>query len=178
MKIQLFGPVIIFFLTLVYHNTNAQWYRDTVSFEATTTEIVIDTNGNNVWQIGKPQKTFFDTAHSGINAILTDTLHTYPPNDTSSFIYIIRNPYTQTCLTCMAFWHKYDVDSLGDKGIIDASYNGGISWVVVKDTFVDFLGSYFMWNADYHAGNGNHTGHPLFTTGKSDGWIQSSFCWQ
>jgi hypothetical protein len=168
---------IFFFLTLVFDTTNAQWSLDTVSFETPTTEIVIDTLGHNLWQIGKPHKTYFDTAHSGINAILTDTLNAYPPNDTSSFIYVIRNPYTQTCLTCMEFWHKYDMDALADQGIIDASYDGGDSWVVVKDTFIDNPGSFFIWNPDYHANSGNSTSHLLITSGKSDGWIQSGFCW-
>ena len=167
---------IIFILTLVYERSNAQWTLDTVSFETPTTKIIIDTAGNNLWQIGQPQKTFFDTAHSGINAILTDTLNDYPPNDTSSFIYVIRDPYTQTCLTCMEFWHQYDMDSLGDQGIIDASYDSGQSWVMVKDTFVNDNG--FLWNADYHASDGSYTSHPLITSGKSDGWIQSKFCWQ
>ena len=178
MKKHLPLQAILFILTLVYHRTNAQTTFDTVSFETPTTKIIIDTVGNNLWQIGQPQKTYFDTAHSGTNAILTDTLNAYPPNDTSSFIYVIRNPFTQTCLTCMEFWHKYDMDSLADKGVIDASYDGGDSWVVVKDTFIDHLGAYFNWRADYHANTGNYTGHPLITSGKSDGWIQSGFCWQ
>src|SRR5687767_10238215 len=135
MKKYLYVLIVIFNLTLVQYNTNAQWSRDTVSFETPTTSIVIDTVGGNLWQIGKPQKAFFDTAHSGINAILTDTLNDYPSNDTSSFIYIITDPYTLTCLTCMEFSHKYDMDSPGDKGLIDASYNGGASWIAVKDTF-------------------------------------------
>ena len=168
---------IIIILALVYHDTNAQWGTDTVTFETPESEIVIDTVGSNVWHIGKPQKTFFDTAHSGINAILTDTSKAYPINDTSSFIYVIRNAFTQTCYTCMEFWHKYDTDTLADKGLIDASYDGGNSWIQVKDTFDNASDAHFMWNADYHALNGNYTNHLLITSGKSDGWIRSGFCW-
>ena len=162
----------------MFDKTNAQVSADTASFETPETEIVMDTAGGNIWQIGEPHKLFFDTAHSGTRAILTDTLDAYPPNDTSSFIYIIRNPFTQTCLTCMEFWHKYDMDTLADKGLIDASYDGGNSWVIVRDTFVNAIGSHFMWDPDYHALNGNFTNHPLITSGKSDGWIKSGFCWQ
>ena len=169
---------IIFMWTFGFSTANAQEAIDTISFEIPETEIVLDTSGSNLWQIGKPQKIYFDTAHSGMNAILTDTINHYPPNDTSSFIYIIRNPFTQTCLTCMEFWHKYDMDSLADKGIIDASYDGGNSWVVVKDTFVNTLSTNFMWSPDYHMSTGNFTNHPLVTSGKSDGWIKSGFCWQ
>lgn len=170
---------ILGLLVLVYGKAEAQWTTDTISFEIPATSIVIDTVGGNVWQIGKPQKIFFDSSHSGSKAMLTDTLNAYPPNDTSSFIYVIRNPYTQTCLTCMEFWHKYDMGSTGDQGLIDASYDGGNSWVLVKDSFYVLpIGSSFMWNSDYHASTGSFTSHPLITTGTSDGWIQSSFCWQ
>ena len=41
-------------------------------------------NVNNIWQIGKPQKSVFNAAHSAPNALLTDTVNHYPVNDTSS----------------------------------------------------------------------------------------------
>ena len=170
-----YASIILF---LFCCTANAQPAYDTVSFESPSTKIVIDSTGGNLWQIGRPQKLFFDTAHSGLNVIVTDTLNSYPPNDTSSFIYIIRNPFTQTCLTCMEFWHKYDMDTLADKGLIDASYDGGNSWIIVKDTFIQHFSSNFFWYYDYHASTGNTTPHPLTTTGKSDGWILSAFCWQ
>ncbi len=48
----------------------------------------IDTvsNPNNIWQIGSPQKTVISSAHSAPNVIITDTVNTYPPNNTSVFI--------------------------------------------------------------------------------------------
>jgi hypothetical protein len=79
----------------------------------------------------------------------------------------------------MEFWHKYDMDTLNDIGIIDASYDGGNSWIVVNDTNnVMPWSSEFWWDYDYHESNGNTTVHPLTITGKSDGWIQSRFNWQ
>jgi len=179
MKKSLLIPAFICCLALLPGKANAQWSYDVVTFEVPVTKIVIQPGNGNLWQIGRPQKTFFNAAEEGVKAILTDTIHPYPPSDTSSFIYIIRNPYTQTCRTCMDFWHKYDMDSLNDKGLMDASYDGGKSWLPVDDTFnVSPWGSYFMWNGDYHASNGTYTYHKLITTGKSDGWIKSNFCWQ
>lgn len=178
MKNLLYALEIVFILVLAHHKANAQWSWDTISFEIPTTNIVMDSPGNTVWQIGEPHKSFFNTAHSGFNAILTDTANAYPPGDTSSFIYIIRNPFTQTCLTCMEFWHQYDMDSVGDKGIIDASYDGGKSWVVVSDTNFVENGTGFMWYQDFHSNTGEYTNHPLITTGRSDGWIKSNFCWR
>jgi hypothetical protein len=158
----------------------AQWTYDSVSFEQPTNKILLKDAEGNIWQIGTPQKSFFNGAHSGAKAIVTDTLNYYPPNDTSRFIYIIRNPYTQTCYTAMEFWHKYDMDSVADQGIIEASYDGGFSWVVVDDTadVVPWYGDSFWWEYDYHESNGNYTEHPVTTSGKSDGWIKSTFCWQ
>jgi len=168
--------IFLFVLIVCNQQSYAQWSCcDTVSFEKPSTNIVIDTLTGNLWQIGKPHKTFFNSSHSGTNAILTDTINNYPQNDTSSFVYIIRNPFTQTCNTCMEFWHKYDTDSLTDKGIIDASYDGGNSWVLVNDT--NNYSYYFYWSSDYHESNGYYSQHNLITSGQSDGWIQSKFCW-
>jgi hypothetical protein len=77
----------------------AQYSYDSVTFEVQVNTIVINNPGHSTWQIGTPQKNYFNAAYQGTRAILTDSLDVYPPNDTSSFIYIIRNPYTQTCMT-------------------------------------------------------------------------------
>lgn len=171
--------IILFSLVIINGKVNAQFLYDSVSFETATSKIILDPATNHTWQIGIPGKSFFDSAHTGAKAILTDTLNSYPAGDTSSFIYVIRNPYTQTCYTSMEFWHKYDTDTLTDVGIIDASYDGGFSWVVVNDTNnVSLLGSFFWWDDDYHATDGRFTDHPILTSGKSDGWILSRFNWR
>ncbi len=179
MKKKLFPLIVLFLLVFTSMKTNAQYTYDSVSFETPTSTILIDTSSNNMWQIGTPSKLFFDSAHSGTKAILTDSINNYIPNDTSVFIYVIRHPYTVTCYTSMEFWHKYDTDTLTDKGIIDASYDGGNSWVTVSDTNnVSPWGSRFWWDYDFHETTGNYTAHDLITSGKSDGWILSLFNWQ
>lgn len=164
-------------LLLVYHPASAQWNTDTTTFEFNTTNIIIDTTAGNLWQIGHPQKSNFDSAYSGIQAILTDTLNFYPPNDTSSFIYIVRNPYTQTCGTCLTFWHKYEMDTMGDRGFIEASYDGANSWLVLKDTFVDGAGASFYWLPDHFLSSDTFAQHKTEISGNSGGWVKSSFCW-
>lgn len=180
MKKLLILIAIAYIWSFTIKTSIAQWTYDSVSFEQPTNKILLEDAEGNIWQIGPPQKTFFNSPHTGTKAIVTDTLNYYPPGDTSRFIYVIRNPYTQTCYTAMEFWHKYDMDSVADQGIIEASYDGGFSWVVVKDTtdFEPWWGTYFWWEADYHESNGNYTEHPVTTSGKSDGWIKSTFCWQ
>lgn len=125
MKKTLIISALSCLLTSLGASSYAQFYEDSVTFEVPVTTIIIDTATNDLWQIGHPGKTFFDGAYAGMNALLTDTIDPYPPNDTSSFIYVIRNPYTQTCLSGLQFWHKYDTDTLNDIGIIEASYDGG-----------------------------------------------------
>ncbi|NOR87441.1 MAG: T9SS type A sorting domain-containing protein [Bacteroidales bacterium] len=179
MKKILTSLIILSLLVFTSIEANAQYTYDSVSFESPTSTILIDTSNNNSWQIGTPSKLFFDAAHTGTKAILTDSINDYLPNDTSVFIYVIRNPYTVTCYTSMEFWHKYDTDTLTDKGMIDASYDGGSSWVTVSDTNdVSPMGSVFWWDYDFHQATGNYTPHHLITSGKSDGWILSRFNWQ
>lgn len=48
--------------------------------------IDIAQNPDNIWQIGSPHKQVFNLGYSSDNAIVTDTLNSYPMNDTSSFI--------------------------------------------------------------------------------------------
>lgn len=140
---------------------HAQYNYDSITFESPTSKIIIEPTDNNIWQIGTPQKSFFNAAHDGAKAIVTDTLNTYPPNNTSSFIYVIRNPYTQTCYTSKGFWHQYDMDTLTDKGIIEAAYDGGSSWVMVTDTsYVAPRGSNFWWDGDFHASTAGYSTHP------------------
>jgi hypothetical protein len=167
----------VVFLCLFAGPALAQTY-DSINFETPREEIVIDTTGGNLWQIGAPQKTVFDSVHSGSMAIMTDTINHYPANDTSSFIYVITNPFLQTCQTCIEFWQKYDMDTTGDQGIIEASYDGGDSWIAVKDTFLTSgWCSAFNWQWDYNSNTGDYFQHPIIAQGNSDGWILSSFCW-
>jgi hypothetical protein len=172
--------ITVFILLFLVHVkvTLSQYSYDSITFENPTDKILIDTSANNLWQIGTPQKTFFNAANTGNKAIMTDTLINYPVNNTSSFIYVIRNPYTMTCFTRMQFWHKYDMDSASDQGKIDASYDGGNSWIAVQDTFGGGPMGFFYWEGDYHAVNHLYTPHPVITTGRSDGWILSSFIWE
>ncbi len=174
------GILLIAFIALVSF-VNAQNIFDTVSFETPSNKIKINNTVGNLWQIGKPQKTIFNSAYSGNKAIVTDTINDYPANDTSSFIYVMRAPFTASCYTCFEFKHKYDMDTLGDKGIIEASYDGGNSWITMKDTSGsgNFSGPYhFQWSYDVNLSHGTYYTHNLISHGNSDGWIKSEFCWQ
>ena len=77
------------------HKANAQWVpslTNHITFDSGDTiyqhAIIIDTVDchHNIWKVGKPQKTIFDSSYSFPNAIVTDTVNPYPPNDTSMFL--------------------------------------------------------------------------------------------
>ncbi len=181
MKKTILTPLLMSIFLIWSTCIKAQWNHiyDTVSFEHTDSNIILYPAENNSWQIGTPRKIIFDSAYSGTKAIVTDTLRSAPPNDTSSFIYILSNAFTYSCYTSMSFWHKYDMDSSSQKGIIEASYDGGSSWLLLKDTsFTGPLQSEFQWIWDYHLSSNQYMPHRLITTGKSDGWIQSLIVWQ
>lgn len=128
---------------------SVQLYRDTIENPFCT------------WQIGKPQKTIFTAAESLPNAIVTDTLHPYPTNDTSSFIisqvawFGWRNHIHDAFLYAS---YMVNSDSLIDYGTIEVSIDNGQHWIDILAT--DTL---------YHFFNAVGSPKPVLT-GNSDGW--------
>lgn len=177
--------VSVFICSCASDTLFAQWicskdymfWQDSVDFETPSSYIKIDTTSGNIWQIGKPQKTFFNNSYSPLNVIVTDTVNFYPTNNMSSFILVIPDSAIKWGdRTNLRFWHKYDMDTLLDKGIIEESFDGGNIWFTLKDTF-GFTGASSGWCLDYHLSTGNYTTHDSIVTGKSDGWVLSTYEW-
>lgn len=89
---------------------------------------------SSIWIIGKPQKTLFDSAHSGVYAIVTDTIQNYPKNHHSYFDIVIQ----ATPLFSLEFDYKTDFDSFHAGGFITVSVDKGGSWMTL-----DSLWQYF-----------------------------------
>lgn len=85
------------------------------------------TNPANIWQIGKPQKIFFSAASTLPNAIVTDTLHNYPPNNHSSFEIKTVNQFFWGILA-VTWMQKLDMDTITDGATIEFSTDGGSTW--------------------------------------------------
>lgn len=137
--------------TGTYENANCHWlYNDTIS------------NPANIWQIGPPQKTVLSSAFSNPNVIITDTINTYPVNDTSSFIlgHIATLGITITNQISLSGKYYVNSDTLLDKGIIEFSPDNGISWIDV-DNPTGFGGSVYTYC-------GGDNGMRL--SGNSNGW--------
>src|SRR5207244_2114478 len=77
---------------------------------------------------GMPHKNFLNDVHSGSKAIVTDTLNSYPQNNSSSFTITLLAPVYQFTLWYMSFSGKADCDSLNDGIIISASNDNGLTW--------------------------------------------------
>lgn len=157
-------------LTLVAASLFAQPTWD-IDFENTTWlyRVIIDTtsNPNNIWQIGHPCKTLFNSANSNPNVIVTDTTNPYPINDTSSFTVIhlassgwgLGYPKVD-----IGGYYSVNSDSLTDYGYIDFSPDLGSTWFRA-DSSVGFC----TWGAVEDL--------PTFT-GNSNGWKHFYYCLQ
>lgn len=113
---------LIFIVSLIV--TKAQQLNFVHDFDSQNQlDIAIGTNTNNVWQIGKPNKTLFTAANSTPNVIITDTVNKYPINNVSSFTMAIPL-ITVTCGWCpfaLQWVQKLDMEQGKDGGLVEFS---------------------------------------------------------
>jgi hypothetical protein len=104
-------------------------------YDAFRSSFYVDTVNcnNNLWQIGRPQKTVFDTAYSAPNVIITDTLNTYPANDTS--ILYVRTGGLFHGMLSLRFQYQLDIDTLSSAKF-EVSGDLGANWInpMTEDT--------------------------------------------
>ncbi len=140
-------------ITITGYSQN--YFDYNINFEDTSQffrlEIDTSSNPNNIWQIGEPQKTIFTSAYSVPNAIVTDTVNSYPVSDTSTFV--IKHV---SCPSGFQMPHtvilsgKYQVnsDTINDFGILEFSPDNGNTWVdLLTDTIYQDQGCYDWWSA-------------------------------
>jgi|SRR6185437_9331358 len=134
----------------------------------------------NIWQVGKVNKTTFTTGYSGARAIVTDTINPYPANNISSFKLKILNCNHMWCGGggfagySVFFNHKYNTEAGVDGGTVEVSADGGTTWKnIIHSPAIDTTSSYLA--GFYNAGNTvSSLGQPGFS-GNSTGWVQSRF---
>ncbi len=157
-------------LTLIVATSFGQWLGDdfyTMNFEDTSAlqHLRIDslTNQNNLWQVGSPQKTIFTSANSAPNVIVTDTINSYPTNDTSSFIIInvaTGDGFVWPHTVILAGEYYVNSDTLTDFGTIEFSPDNGTTWVdLINDTAYS---SYLSWQLPIPTLTGNSNGWQYF----------------
>lgn len=101
------------------------------------------TNPNNVWQIGKPQKLHFDTAYTQPNALITDTINTYPSNNSSSVIIWQK---IDMPVFAVDFYYRVNSDTLSDLGLFEFSADMGSTWIAISEWF----GTVPVFSGDSH----------------------------
>ncbi|MCH2044320.1 MAG: hypothetical protein MK212_09245 [Saprospiraceae bacterium] len=82
----------------------------------------VNTSGS--WMIGEPQKIIFDSAYTQPNALITDTVNTYPINDSSSFSFFVDRHIpvksnNSTDLDFISWQQKIDFEEGVDGGYIE-----------------------------------------------------------
>jgi hypothetical protein len=159
-----------------------------ITFDEPTPYISINPSSQNLWQIGAPQKQFFNQAYSAPNAMVTDTLNNYGVNNLSSFDLCIGDFNTNGLYNYdlfIDFRHKFDTDTLRDGGFISVSWDHRQTWMNIIDDTISKL-SYYISPAQhgYWFGNTNlyGAGDTLFNgehgfSGKSNGWVHSCMAW-
>lgn len=156
---------------------NAQTiYSASIDFEHNNSAIKIDNSQpNNHWQIGRPSKIIFDSALTMPFAIVTDTLHNYPANNTSSFqIDVVPTHGACWGVGNLHFAHKYDTRLHKDGCFVEIKYEGDTNWTnIILDT-IDLMASYH--NNFYSITDTITGGIPAFS-GSSNGWQGADFEW-
>ena len=171
---------LLFFLsTNLLKAQPALW--DTLNFENTlhSSRLYLDsTQSSGIWQIGKPQKTLFDSAYSGDFALLTDTFLNYSSSSSDTF-YLGFSIYGNG--TSIEFKHRYDLDSLHAFGNIELSADSGQTWQLLHDS----INRFYLWSQqNNNIGSYGTEVYNLYTkhdltgskngfTGNSAGWITS-----
>lgn len=128
-------------------------------------------SADSIWQIGIPQKTYLDSAFSLPYALMTDTINNYGTNLSSSFI-IVLNQYTVYGFPFLQveWMQKTDLEEGVDGGVIETSYDNGLTWSNVFDDpnfRPDIVGNY-QWDTLHN----NQAG----ITGTND-WQWMAICW-
>ncbi len=94
------------------------------------TLLVSDTGVTPLWQIGTTHKSFFANDTLGCFAIMTDTLHAYPPNANNFFI--LNFSHSWNIPGIIDFWHRYQTNGIHAGGIVEFSVDSGLTWQNVK----------------------------------------------
>lgn len=125
--------LIFFFLLVKGFAAFSQMQQQTQYFDGADTSTVdailisIDTSSSNVWQVGKPQKTIFNSAATDPNVMITDTINSYPVNNRSSFQFTYQ-PLTSWGILALQWKQKLDMEQGKDGGIIEFSVDNGTTW--------------------------------------------------
>ncbi len=131
----------------LYHDFDFNSPNDSTSFFF----YMDTTQANNLWQVGNLSKQSFSNGYyNKPKALVTDTLSTYPINNTSSFQFAMKHCSWNSHGDCggyEALWiyitTKINSDLHLDGGIIEVSHNGS-PWInIIDDTLATIIGDIY-----------------------------------
>ncbi len=171
--------LILVFITICLGTIRAQitpalgdlLITDTLELSPLHPWIEIPDASNNIWQVGTPQKTYFYAAYQNGTPIMTDTINAYPISNDQYFQITIPQIDSLWGEVNLSFYHKYDTDTLLDGGIIEVSYDGGISWINIVDDINHI--NYNFINIPLDTIKGGDYGF----SGRSEGWLYCELYW-
>lgn len=127
-----FYTFILIVVCFFAKSQSSGWYSQyfDVPNSSTVNPIIVSigTNTDNVWQIGKPQKTLFTSASTTPNVIVTDTINPYPESNISSFTFYWPGPAWGPGYLAIQWKQKLDMEKNNDGGIVEFSINSGNTW--------------------------------------------------
>ncbi len=131
---------IMLFIGIFVHASaqNEFSYRNNFNNPDSDSYLEIGKEENNVWQIGFPSKDFFSGNEYVIPpSIMTDTINSYPINNSSSFEISFGNETLKYIyhFFVISFQHKVQTNSGHDGGIVEISYDDGTNWTnIISDS--------------------------------------------
>jgi hypothetical protein len=170
--------LLLFFSISFSLSSFAQWYID-MNFENGADSIItIDTviMPNNQWQIGTPSKTYFDSAYSLTQALMTDTANPYfGPSVSRSEIKWAdpQSTFFNYGYIQITFRHKFDTDTLIDGCSVEFSHDGGLSFIDVNNNLFGDVWHYNLTTGQYIDEDSLPNGK-IGLSGNSGGWIETS----
>jgi hypothetical protein len=172
MKILLLTLIMVLELSIVNAQQISMPKEDLIDFEDTAKirkYIILDTNQDNLWRIGKPNKSIIHTAYSGENAMMTGLNKPYTSNNKSSFIlkFFPSNEIHEDGLACIFGYYKFDSDYLIDTGIVECSTNKGMLW----ESIMPSAGWSYIWGRGIQDSTDKK---PMFSGNVTDRWHQFS----
>ena len=110
-----------------------------------------DTAAGNIWQVGAPHKTKFNTAATTPNVIITDTVNNYPRNDSSRFSLKFKDSvfgFGSNLVIAVRWKQKLDMQKKHAGGIVEFSKNGSAWQNIFNNSAVYNFYGYLQGNKD------------------------------
>ena len=143
---SIFSFILIFNTSFLFAQTFSQYFEGADTSIYNSIIIELDSSSSNIWQIGRPQKTIFDSAATLPNVIITDSINSYPVNNTSSFTFYVTSEWFSMGILALQWKQKLDLEKKQDGGIIEYSMDKGSTWENVFNN--PYVYNFYGYNVD------------------------------